>query len=501
MPLPSKHEHILIHFVFGHINGIDPLARAGCLDLLAYLGYDNTSIVYDMLTTQIDPVKLRAACTTPAGIALLAIVDNIPGQLATICNFLLKLQNGTIDRFLVNHSSTEVLHLQMLTTGSHQVHGWVQTWTAYTIDESIVTKLKLTDASSFRAFITYVRTSLPAIAYLLGELPVDNCSLIGKQKDEFLYLLLSKLLTASNLGNTFKLSTVVGQTGYDLFGTAKTHFLTTVDVMSEIQQLETKLINTKITTQPTIPAFIEEIQGIIIQLRELGKVVTDLEIYTRLRTEISNANSRIGSFCISFKQVHRNPDDSTLQTFITDITTDPDAMAYNNPNFKGARGAEANQVKTNDLKENEKRDKRFLKNENKKEQKAALKHLATKIHSLKTQNNSNSTTTNEKFKGLPDTVINFIKKVRKEWDDETYGTHSDITKVFNEHVDSNGKHNYKAFMVQLNNEHLEAKSRETMKSSSKPNIQYLMDAAAEESQMMSVETVTETVTEAPLRRF
>jgi hypothetical protein len=455
MPLSQGMTHILLTFVFNNINGVDGVARDNINKLLANVGLDDASDVYEIPTGELAVVKLRQLFTTDAAKLLLKAVEDNEGQLAKISKFLRRLQSGSCSRFLIDHDPNNIEHLRHFTEGSAAVHSFSDQFTPYTFDAKLTDKLKLTNAASYRLAVTHIRANLPQIAYLLDPLPQDTHSKIGKMKDDNLHQFWTLLITASNLDKTFKLGSV-DISGHALCIKAKEYFLNDADSIIEIQHLTTEFLNLKFTTG--VADIIEEMSGLVTSLQELGKDTTNIEFYTKLSTLLSNNLGYLQTFCLTFRATHHIPNEhNTLNEFLSLLTNDQAAMAIRKGSTNQNRTANNNNNKNNnnnnnnnnnstvdansvDVKEARKITKKARKADDKKKLEAAL-------NSLSLQYNISVPTPPSQA------CIRVVEKIRITWSDTTIGLRSDLNKLWNAHLDQKGDINYPSFCAQLLKEH------------------------------------------------
>jgi hypothetical protein len=445
MPLPASHLRVLLHTIFGQHQGVDQVARDVIIRFLEYAGLDDTSLVYASASTDLTMPKLRQLYTTVEGLALLAEVEATGGQLAKLSTFLRSLNSGKVDRFMVDHDSSNTSHLELLIGGTKSNHAFQDDWTQYTVETSTAAEHTLTDSKSFRNLSTDIRTHLPDIAYLLGDLPQDNFSKIGKEKDNSLLKLLTIVLNKSSYTNTFKLG-VTSRTGLSLYHVIKAHFLNDADTIVEIQDLQSQLSSLKMTKTSTVAGLIEESQGIVNSLKDLGKVITNLELYTKLRTELACEGTYLAMICVSFKTFHPVPDDTTLDAFLSFITKDKEAMAIGQPNKK--LKDERTNVNNLDYKHTQRNKTKATKARNKLAATVAMSKLTVSGVAL------------DPYAGCTPTMINFVTGIgRVKWSDETYGRYSNVKKVFDTHTDAKGDIDYNSFIQQMDREHASGKPK------------------------------------------
>jgi hypothetical protein len=449
MPIPNNLMSVFLITVFGTTQGVDAVARDQALALLEYTGFDNTMVVRDYPQSEFAVTKVRALI--PPDHALAAIT---PGQLAKITTFLRKWNDGTYSRFHSDHNHQDQAHLQLLVNGS-AVHDHQSDWTAYTFDTTTTKKLKIEDASTFRLFITHIKTQHSALAYLLEAGPVDNFTKVGKKKCDNLRLLLTDVLTQSDLSHTFQLGTNPTETGLALFRKVKAYFLNSQDVQVEILQHQTKLTNLSMGNYSSFQSFLEAAQQTVTSLKDLGKNVDNLELYTILRSALVKVdNVHIKQSCVSFRAINPVPNDSTLTAFLLFLTTDPEIMQYRNKNAKTGiqRVEQGDSRNKGDVAGNDqlKKDRKSLKNQSKKNRKAYNAALRAIVA---TGPNASSAPSSSSFGQLSLEAINIVKAIRKEWDDETYGRHSDVNKIFNSFVNDKGRLDHKGFRKQIHDEY------------------------------------------------
>ena len=437
MPLPNPYNHILDMYVFNQQYGIDGEARTAMHALLAYAGLDDVSTVFDTPASDLSVVKLRSLFTTVSGQALLAAVEANDGQLNRISAFLRKVQSGTCARFIVDHNPSNDNHLKLLTGGSADVHAYSDEWTSYVFNAALADKLKLSNTASFRNAVTYIRQNLPDIAYLLNPLPQDNFTTIGKKKDDNLRQFWTLLITSSNLENTFSLG-LVNRTGLALSIQARNYFLSESDTLIEIQTLNARFANLKMTKG--VKHLNEELKKITDELKELGKITTNIEFYTKLLTLLSDNRGHLQTMCVAFKVANLVPTDETLNKFLTFITNDHHAMAIGvNDKNDGAAKVDANSLHNEDKKKLKKKEKRAI---NQKGYEAAM----------------NSLKTSATDQDVPRSCINIVERVRIKWNDENIGMHSDLNKVWNANTSRDGKIDYDGFIAQIQREHAQGKT-------------------------------------------
>lgn len=451
MPLPAPLNQILGFNMFGQTAGIDPLAWVALNAVLAYTGYDDPSIVRDTSPTDLTPPKLRSMLTgTADGTALLATLEQNEGQLTRLCAFLRKLQSGDCDRFLINHQPNDIDHLGLLTNGAGPIHSFIKTWTPPAdITTTAASKLILSDTASFRRLLTFIKSFMHDVSYLINALPQDNFSKIGYDKDDYLLRFLTIILTESKLDKTFKLAQG-RKTGHALLAKISLHFLSNSDTLSEIQNLQSLFNQVSFTSVQNV---IEEVQGHRNALEDLGQNTSDIDVYIKLKKIFDDAGPLLSNSCTAFRANNLIPNDGTLDLFVAFITSDPKAMAVRcngsannnrNPNV-GANSLETDKV----IRRKKKKDRHTA---NKKGFDAAMNAL-----------NVNSDPSN-----LPIRCIHYMKSLRIHWDDENIGKHSELNKIWNEHTNKDGVIDYGGFLARLKRDHADPNSNFSSRSSPQP---------------------------------
>jgi hypothetical protein len=449
MPLPN-YLHLMIKMtVFSQTIGIDAVAYKQVTDFMEYTGLDSAPVVMEMPPNELTSTKLKALI--PADHALASIS---PGQLAKIAIFLRKWQDGTYDRFMIDHDPEKAEHLELLVNGS-DVHSYLSEWTPLTFEEATILKLVIKDSNTFRLFQAYVKTRCSDIAYLLGDSPVDNYTKIGKKKDDNLLLLLTSVLSQSQLSFTFSLGTDARETGVSLFRRVKTYFLNAQDQQAEIQLHQAALATISFANHLSVQSLIESAQQTVASLKELGKDVEPVELYTSIRTALLKANDdHIKQCCVAFRAMNPVPNNLTLSQFLAYLTTDFEVMAFRNQNAKGINyvgGGEDTKkgVVLSDKQKTEKRLRRNVLKQNKKSLNAAMHSVNINDHFSHSADN---------WEGMPHAAIRFVKETRKEWNDDTYTFHQDINKTFNSFVDTKGRIDYRGFKAQMIRDYQQSKS-------------------------------------------
>jgi hypothetical protein len=325
MPLPNNLTRTFNLTVHGKFTGIAAAPKKQVSDLMEFSGLDNFIVVRDSPPNELTAIKLRAII--PADHELATIT---PGTLAKIANFLRKWQDGTYARFEVDHDLGDDSQVEVLVEGSDD-HDYLSEWTEPVIEEAIIIKLVIVDATTFRALIAYVKCQYGSIAYLMEEGVVDNYSKTGKKKDVYFKLFLTRVLTISHLSHTFLLGTNVKETGLALFRKAKAYFLNAQDIQAEIQELQLSLATLNFDDYSSFQSFAEAAQLTVTSLKELGKTVENVELYTLLRGALSKSSSpHIQQLCVAFKVINAIPTNETLSLFLNSLTTDPEVMSFRN---------------------------------------------------------------------------------------------------------------------------------------------------------------------------
>jgi hypothetical protein len=436
MPLPTAYGHILDTIQFNQITGIDPQARIPRNKFLAYSGYDDPSTVLETPSTDLSVVKLRSLFISDAAQAILADVEANDGLLNKISTFLRKVQSGACARFLIDHNPNNINHLRYFVAGSADVHGYSDDFTPYIFEASLANKLKLTDAPSFRKAVEHLRSNYYRLAYLLEPLPIDTYSKIGKKKDDNYHQFWTLLITASNLSKTFSLG-LVERSGHALGAKAREYFLSDSNTLSEIQTLNTEFANVKMTNG--VAALIELLSGLINSLRELGKQTSNIELYTKLLTLLSENGGYLQTLCVAFRVTNSPPnEDDTLNKFLAYITNDKDAMAIRGSASSNNERTSKIAANSLDVKKLNKKEKRNI---NRKSYEAAMNALGTTT----------------KSPSAPMGCINYVARLKIYWNDATVGMHSDLNKIWNANT-KDGVVDYPAFLAQLKREHEQGKN-------------------------------------------
>ena len=436
MPLSTEQYTMLCYFLFHQVTGVDPVARLASDELLAYLGLDNAGVIRSMSGPDLAPNKLRRDLNlSPKGTALLATLEAVDGQLISLSLFLRKMHEGDCDRYLRDYKPNDINALALLESGSPEVHNYVKDWDPQ--DNLTTTQAKalaVKDAPSLRSFITYININYPDISYLLLKTPQDNYSLIGNKKDQHLHKLVTDVVNASNLNQTFKLESS-RTTGRTLFMLLNDHFLDNADVQTEIHILNTKFATTNLTS--TVAALLEEVHGIVSRLAALGVVTENMSLYMKIKSIIeASENSHLLNCCMIFRGMNPSPDGATLKKFMEFLTSDPTAMKLDLSS------------KVNELKNTNNGNKSSSKSDKKKERKVQMKKGFNAAMNRLTNKEEAS------LDGLPTEAVNYFKEVRKKWNDKTLGVHSNIKLIFNKHVkEGSGSLDFEAFMEEIIKEH------------------------------------------------
>jgi hypothetical protein len=343
---------------------------------------------------------------------------------------------------LIDHESTDLGGLLLLYDGSTKIHNFLSEYTPpAAITTAAANKLILTDAASFRRLTTFIKSSMHESAYLINPLPQDNFTKVGNLKDTHLRTFLVIVLTTSKLDKTFKISQV-NYTGHALYAKLKLHYLSNTDTLTEIQNLQTQFSQLKMTSG--IQDLIEEAQGFVNALEELGQPTTNINFYIKLKSIIEEGGLHLSTLCISFRAFNQVPNDGTLELFISFITNDPRAMLVGIKSNNKTDKTDKADVNAIDVERERKSKRKERKAEKYKAYEAAMNALSlTKPGEL------------HPVLPLPKIVINYIKKLREEWNDETYGIHSNMNKLYNAHLikGGNGAIDYPGFLEQLVREH------------------------------------------------
>jgi hypothetical protein len=430
--------------LFNRIDHIDPLARVASNAVLAYIGYDDASIVRDTSPSDLTPPKVRVGlAATAEGKVLLATLEENDGQLTRLCAFLRKLQSGDCDRFLIDHDSNNIESLELLASGSAATHSYLSDWTApAAITAAAASKLNLSDAASFRRLITHIKSNYPELSYLLLPLPQDNYTKVGNIKDDYLAKFMTIILTSSNLSKTFKLGQGDRLTGHAIFAKTKLHFLSNSDTLTEIQNLQSQFSQIKMTSG--VKNVIEEAQGYVNALEDLGELTSNINLYVKIKSILEEGGNYLSNMCVSFRAVNLVPNDGTLDLFLVFITNDPKAMTINtgsnnkqDVNLMDAKPTMDKKAKKKERKAN-----------NAKNHAIAMNALSAGKPTLKNGGDYS-------LVGLPKHMVNYIQKLRVKWNDESYALHSNINKIYNDNLDKDGKGgvNYEGFIAQLIKDH------------------------------------------------
>jgi hypothetical protein len=472
---------MLDYALFNKTTGIDPIARTPSRQFLAYTGLDDPALIYDMPSTEFNISKLRTLATTPEFIALLAAVEATSGQLGKMSGFLRKLNAGTTNRFLIDHDPSNTEHLKSWCHGgASALHGFEKDWESYKFDEKLARKLILSNAASFRDLIAYIRTHFTGFSYLMEAKPQDNFTSIGKKKDKNLLDLMTLVLTSSNFGSTFKIGQNPNQTGYDLFLKAKTYFLNASDSLAEIQEIQAKFAALKMQDCQGVAGIIEKATSYVISLEDLGVTITPIEVYTKLRIEIAEGSSYLGQLCITFRVLNTAADDDTLPKFLAMLTNDPKAMAYRNPQKTNPSPNPKTILNLDEHPKSWKKDKDKEKTKLRKKVYQANRRAAeVALNALLSSSTTNSRG-NSSLEGLDNRAINLVKQLRKKWDEETYGIHSNLNKVFNDHVDDKGNVDYSGFIKTIERESKFPSKTVTSRNSNVGHANALLALCAEE---------------------
>jgi hypothetical protein len=447
MPLPLAYARILDTIQFNQIQGIDPQARVAMIALLEHAGFDDPSNVYETPSAELSVVKLRSLFSSDAEKILLAAVEANDGQLNKVSTFLRKVSSGACARFLVDHDFNNVDHLRHFAAGSAAVHSFSDDFIPYTFDASLANKLKLTDAPSFRKAVAYLRSNFFQLAYLLDPLPLDTYSKIGKKKDDNIHQFWTLLITASNLSKTFSLG-LVERSGHALGAKAREYFLSDADTLIEIQTLNTEFANVKMTSG--VAAVIEHLCGLVNSLSELGKRTSNIELYTKLLSLLSDNGGYLQTLCVAFRVTNSPPnEDDTLKEFLTYITNDKDAMVIRvsgssknegNTKIEGNTKVVANSLEAKKLKKKEKKV-------------INRKGFAAAMNALGTLPSSGWSSPS----APPKCCINYVARLKIHWNDDTIGMHSDLNKIWNANTNE-GVIDYPGFLAQLKREHEQGKN-------------------------------------------
>ena len=207
MPLSSDHTNILNFILFGRLTGIDAVASEPVTNILKFLGLDEAAGVRETSPSDLSISKFRTTLdSSDKGKALLALLEVVDGQLAKLCAFLKKMQRGDIDRYLRDNKSNDIPSLKLLDEGDDSVHSFSSNWNEPAETTQATAKsLKLSDATSYRKLLAHFNINHSSISYLTEVGAQDNWTELGNQKDEHLHKVLTSVLIASNLSNSFNL--------------------------------------------------------------------------------------------------------------------------------------------------------------------------------------------------------------------------------------------------------------------------------------------------------
>jgi hypothetical protein len=451
MPLLATQARVFAFMLHGQVNA-DPIANVNSLAALAHTGYDDPSIVKETPSSEFTPHKIRALMAgTVAGTALLAALEG-DGHLTKLCVFLRRLQLGDVQRYLTNHSSTNIAQLEYFVHGPEvDPHDCMSTWTApASIPTAVAAKLTLRDTSDMRKLIVWINTNLGDVAYLTGALPQDTFSKIGHDKNEYFRTFMVTILTASKLDKTFKLGQS-RQSGHALFAQVKAHFLTNADNLSEIQRLYSEFASLQMNGG--IQDLIEEVHRIVECLENLGEETSYINLYIKLKNILENAgNVHIATSCTAFRAMHSIPNEDTWTQFLAFFTNDVKAMAIR-INVKQENGKEIMKVGTKDN-VHIRKVKRLALNE---------KNLVVAMNKLTHNGKIPDSVGGPKIVGVSDVMVKFVERARAYWNEQTMGIHSELNKIYNANLlkDGSGAVNYGAFLEQLVREHQQGKASST----------------------------------------